>query len=115
MLHAIKTGNKKQGPCFGGVLAQRPQRKRAVGATEVGLGSLGWVLGGSWVVISGVTSTVTIVITHLRGLMTPRITTHEPPSRVLGFGYLRDRQLKVLVLRIGLPMRVQSIGCDRVV
>ena len=39
------------------------------------------VLGGSWVVISGVISRATIVITHIRGLITPLITTHEPPSR----------------------------------
>ena len=36
--------------------------------------------GGSWVVISGVISRVTIVITHIRGLITILITTHEPPS-----------------------------------
>ena len=41
------------------------------------------LLGGSWLVISGVISRVTIGITHIRGLMTPLITTHEPPSRVL--------------------------------
>ena len=41
---------------------------------------LGGVLGGSWLVISGVISRVTIVITHIRGLITPLITTHEPPS-----------------------------------
>ena len=38
------------------------------------------LLGGSWVVISGVTSRVTIIITRIRGLITPLITTHEPPS-----------------------------------
>ena len=38
--------------------------------------------GGSWVVISGVISRVTIIITHIRGLVTPLITTHEPPSFV---------------------------------
>ena len=39
------------------------------------------LLGGSWVVIiSGVTSKVTIVITHIRGLTTTLRTTHEPPS-----------------------------------
>ena len=42
----------------------------------------GLILGGSWVVISGVISRVTIVITHIRGLMTPFMTTHEPPSMV---------------------------------
>ena len=42
-----------------------------------------WVilLGGSWVVISGVISRVTMNITPARGLITPLITTHEPPSR----------------------------------
>ena len=35
------------------------------------------LLGGSWVVISGVTSKVSIIMTHIRGL----VTTHEPPSR----------------------------------
>ena len=29
-----------------------------------------------------VISRVTIVITHIRGLITPLTTTHEPPSRV---------------------------------
>ena len=39
------------------------------------------MLGGSWVVLSGVTSRVTLVITHIRGLVTIVITTHGPPSR----------------------------------
>ena len=43
------------------------------------LRSWGVVVGGSWVVISGVISRVTIAI---RGLITVLITTHEPPSRV---------------------------------
>ena len=38
------------------------------------------LLGGSWVVISRVISSVTILITHIRGLITPLITTPEPPS-----------------------------------
>ena len=38
------------------------------------------VLGGSWVVICGLISRVTIVITHIKGLITPLRTTHEPPS-----------------------------------
>ena len=42
------------------------------------------LLGGSWVVISRVISRVTIFITHIRGLITLLITTHEPPSRALG-------------------------------
>ena len=37
-------------------------------------------LEGSWVVISGVISRVTIVITHIRGFITLRRPTHEPPS-----------------------------------
>ena len=39
------------------------------------------LLGGSWVVISGVISRVTMLITHIRGLINPFITTHEPPSQ----------------------------------
>ena len=39
------------------------------------------ILGGSWVVISGVISMVTTVLTPIRGLITLLITTHEPPSR----------------------------------
>ena len=38
------------------------------------------ILGGSWVVISRVISRVTILISHIRGLITPLLTTHEPPS-----------------------------------
>ena len=30
---------------------------------------------------SGAISRVTVLTTHIRGLMTPLITTHEPPSR----------------------------------
>ena len=43
------------------------------------------LLRGSWVVISGVISRVSILITHITGLITPLITTHEPPSRVQRF------------------------------
>ena len=43
------------------------------------------ILGGSWVIISGVRSRVTVVITHLRGLITPLITTPEPPSRKVSY------------------------------
>ena len=41
----------------------------------------GTALGGSWVVTSGVISRIAIVITHIRGLIIPLITAHEPPSR----------------------------------
>ena len=40
------------------------------------------LLGGSCVVISRVISRVTILITLLRGLITPLIATYEPPSKV---------------------------------
>ena len=46
------------------------------------------LLGRSWVVISGVISRVTIIIIPIKGLVTLRITTHEPPNRVQG-GMLR--------------------------
>ena len=39
------------------------------------------LLGGSWVVRSVVISRVTVVITHIRGLISILTTTHEPPSR----------------------------------
>ena len=38
------------------------------------------ILGGSWVVISRVISRVTILMTHIKGLISPPITTPEPPS-----------------------------------
>ena len=38
------------------------------------------LLGGSWVVISRVIRTVTVLITQIRGLITPLITIHEPRS-----------------------------------
>ena len=40
------------------------------------------VLGGSWAVISGVLSPLIWVISIATLLITPLITTHEPPSRV---------------------------------
>ena len=36
--------------------------------------------------ITGVISRVIVVITHSRGLLTPLITTHEPPSSASAFG-----------------------------
>ena len=44
-------------------------------------GSVSKVLGGSWVVISRVISPLIWVITIVTLLITPLITTHEPPSR----------------------------------
>ena len=48
------------------------------------------LLGGSWVVRSGVISPLISVITIVILLITLLITTHEPPSRVcdVGFGLL---------------------------
>ena len=43
-------------------------------------GSVVYSTWGSWVVISGIISRVTTLITHIRGLITPLVTTHEPPS-----------------------------------
>ena len=40
------------------------------------------LLGGSWVVLSRDISRVTVVITHIGGLITLLIPTHEPPSRI---------------------------------
>ena len=40
------------------------------------------LLGGSWVVISGVIRRVTVITTHIKGLITLLITTHEPPSNL---------------------------------
>ena len=60
----------------------------SLGSMGLGFRSLGWplmtrqlLLGGSWVAISGVVSRVTIIITHIVGLLTLLMTTHEPPSR----------------------------------
>ena len=56
-----------------------------VRASQQGLasrrGCQGCRVGGSWVVISGVISRVTILIAHIRGLITLLTTTHEPPRR----------------------------------
>ena len=46
----------------------------------MGLGFRITLLGGAWVLISRVRSRVTILITHIRILITPLITTPEPPS-----------------------------------
>ena len=43
---------------------------------------LGTPLGGSWLGLSRVISRITIVITYIKGLITPLITSHEPPSRL---------------------------------
>ena len=52
------------------------------------------ILGGSWVVISGVISRVTTSITHIRGLITPLITTHEPPSRAHSHRLQKDASFR---------------------
>ena len=61
---------------------KRPGRVPCLGfmAPEL-LGPSAPALGGSWVEINGVMSRGTILITHIQGLITQVITTHEPPSR----------------------------------
>ena len=56
------------------------------------------VLGGSWVVISRVISRITIVITHIKGLVTPLITTHEPPSEASRESGTRNVKRRKLLL-----------------
>ena len=48
-----------------------------------GLRVQGLLLGGSWVVTSGVISRLIWVITIVTLLITPLMTTHEPPSTVI--------------------------------
>ena len=48
------------------------------------------ILGGSWEVTSRIISRVTIPIPHIRGLTTPLITTHEPPSTGYCTGFYTD-------------------------
>ena len=57
------------------------------------------ILGGTWVVIiiSGVISKVTILITHIRGLITLLITTHGPPSTR---AQQLQRNIRALVIRM---------------
>ena len=57
----------------------RPRAAKGSGEGEKPL------LGGSWVVISRVIRRITVLITHLMGLITPLIATHEPPSRDVCF------------------------------
>ena len=42
---------------------------------------LGAYLGGAWVVISGARTRATVSINYIRRLITPLISTYEPPSR----------------------------------
>ena len=60
-------------------------------------------LGGSWILRSRVISRVTILITHIRGLITLLITTPEPPSSI----YPSIRR------SVDLPMFVNVIICIR--
>ena len=79
----------------------------------MGFEAQGSILGGSWVVISRVVSRITTVITHIRGLIAPLITTHEPPSRVWGLGGLglRVGGFGASGIRVwGLGVRVVGFG-----
>ena len=71
------------GADFGGSGSGISARELRVSGPEFRLLRFGHLLGGSWVVISRVTSRATLLITHFRGLKTPLITTPEPPSRGL--------------------------------
>ena len=51
------------------------------------------ILGGSWAVISGGRSPLRRVTTIVTLLITPHITTHEPPSRVVWSSSCVWRQL----------------------
>ena len=77
------------------------QKKRVLQGNGVRLGFLGCVLEGSRVAISGAISKVTIIIPHIRGLLTPLIATHQPSSKA---EVVRNAALKWtgIVLRGGL-------------
>ena len=64
-------------------------------------------LGGSWVVISRVISRVTILITHIRGLITPLITSHEPPS--IHSQHPKPQGPNLLTL---IPRRLETLGAN---
>ena len=65
----------------------KPQPRKALFWSRMPKPQLWAVLGGSWVAISRVISGVIIsrVITHIRGRITPLITTPEPPSMAHAF------------------------------
>ena len=65
------------------------------------------LLEGSWVVISGVISPLIWVVSRVTLLITPRITTYEPPSKVLRAQGFRNPWL-VICGRIFIIMR----SCD---
>ena len=50
-------------------------------------GHVQWLLGSSWVVISGFISPLIWVISIVTLLLTLLIATHEPPSRVPDLGF----------------------------
>ena len=52
------------------------------------------LFGGSWVAINGVLSRVAILVSDIRGLLTPLVTTHEPPSRFWKLRRVRANKLQ---------------------
>ena len=72
-------------------------------------------LGGSWGVISGVISKVTIVITHIRGLITPLIATLEPPNSGSGRLIAKDQFGRLLDFTAEALRAVQRRADDIVV
>ena len=63
---------------------------------------LSGVLGCSWVVVSGVISRVTIIITRVKGLITPLMTTHEPQVHYTPTSFRRAQPQEGELLRLGL-------------
>ena len=66
----------------------KPVLKTRLHDMRAGIAGLGsrtsFILGGSWVVISRLTSPLIWVITIVTLIITPLITTHEPPSMFSG-------------------------------
>ena len=69
-------------------------------------------LQGSWVVISGVISRVTIIITHKRGLITPLLAAREPPSSRYPFLKGTLATLARLSIKTQPPSRSMLLRCS---
>ena len=64
------------------------------------------LLGGSWVVISGVISPLIWSVTIVTLLTTPLITTHEPPSRNF------EGTLGIISVSLSAPRKPQTLVVD---
>ena len=76
---ALKHGPGKPHSLWGRYARKTVAAPRGLHLHQVLRGNRPPILGGSWVVISGVISRPNINITHIRGIVTVLITTHEPP------------------------------------